>query len=52
MQELGLQPQAQVFVYDDAGHAFNRDVDPHAYAPEAAALAWHRTLAFLEANLR
>jgi len=47
-----MQPQAQVFVYDDAGHAFNRDVDPHAYAPEAAALAWDRTLAFLEANLR
>ena len=47
-----LQPQAQVFVYDDAGHAFNRDVDPHAHAPEAAALAWERTLAFLEANLR
>jgi carboxymethylenebutenolidase len=47
-----LHPQAQVFVYDDAGHAFNRDADPHAHAPEAAALAWQRTLAFLEANLR
>jgi carboxymethylenebutenolidase len=47
-----LQPRARVFVYDDAGHAFNRDVDPHAHAPEAAALAWQRTLAFLEANLR
>jgi carboxymethylenebutenolidase len=46
------QPQAQVFVYDDAGHAFNRDVDPTHYAPAAAAVAWQRTLAFLEEQLR
>ena len=46
------QPQAQVFVYEGAGHAFNRDVDPTHYAPAAAAVAWQRTLAFLEAQLR
>ncbi|HTJ29487.1 MAG TPA: dienelactone hydrolase family protein [Acidobacteriaceae bacterium] len=41
----------EVYWYEDAGHAFNRDVDPHVYAPEAAALAWERTLAFLKKNL-
>jgi carboxymethylenebutenolidase len=45
-------PQAQVFVYDGAGHAFNRDVDPNVYREEAATLAWGRTLDFLEAGLR
>ncbi len=35
-----------VYTYD-AGHAFNRDVDPNAYVPEAAAEAMTRTLAFL-----
>lgn len=46
------QPRAQVFVYPDAGHAFNRDVDIHAYEPASAALAWQRTLDFLAENLR
>lgn len=45
------QPQAQVFAYDDADHAFNRDPDP-PYQPEAAALAWRRTLGFLTEHLR
>ena len=45
-------PQAPIYVYEGAGHAFNRDVDPKAHAPEAAALAWERTIAFLEAQLR
>lgn len=45
------QPQAQVFVYADADHAFNRAPDP-PYQPEAAALAWRRTLAFFEEHLR
>lgn len=45
------QPQAQVFAYDDAGHAFNRDPEP-PYQPEAAALAWRRTLAFFTEHLR
>jgi carboxymethylenebutenolidase len=42
-----LQPRAQLFVYDGAGHAFNRDVDPHHYHPHSATLARERTLAFL-----
>ncbi|MUV15071.1 dienelactone hydrolase family protein [Noviluteimonas gilva] len=46
------QPQAQVFVYEGTGHAFNRDVDPKAYGADAAKLAWQRTLDFLEAQLR
>ena len=46
------QPQAQVFVYEGTGHAFNRDVDPKVYGADAAKLAWQRTLDFLEAQLR
>ena len=42
-----LQPQAQVFVYADADHAFNRDVDPRHFHAASAALASERTLAFL-----
>ena len=41
------QPQAQVFVYPAAGHAFNRDVDSNAHEPASAALAWQRTTDFL-----
>jgi len=40
------QPHAAIHVYPDAGHAFNRDVDPRVYDPEAAALAWRRTIDF------
>jgi carboxymethylenebutenolidase len=46
------QPGAQVFVYPDAGHAFNRDVDVHAHEPASAALAWQRTMDFLAEALR
>lgn len=42
-----LQPQAALFVYDEAGHAFNRDVDARHFHPESAALAKRRTLDFL-----
>lgn len=45
------QPQAAIHVYPGAGHAFNRDVDPHHHQPQAAALAWQRTLDFLGAYL-
>lgn len=44
------QPQARVFVYPDADHAFNRDPDP-PFEPASAALAWRRTLDFLGAHL-
>jgi carboxymethylenebutenolidase len=42
-----VQPEAQVFVYEAAGHAFNRDVDPRHFHAHSAALARERTLAFL-----
>jgi len=41
------QPDAQVFVYDEAGHAFNRDADPNHFHAASAVLARERTLAFL-----
>lgn len=44
-------PEVQVFVYEGAGHAFNRDVDPASFHPGAAALARQRTLAFLGENI-
>ena len=46
------QPQAKVFEYPEAGHAFNRDVDPKAFEPASAALAWQRTLGFFGEQLR
>ncbi|WP_147651198.1 dienelactone hydrolase family protein [Vulcaniibacterium gelatinicum] len=46
------QPQARIFVYPGADHAFNRDVDPRVYHPQAAALAWQRTVDFLAEHLR
>ena len=46
------QPQAQVFEYPEAAHAFHRDVDPKAFEPASAALAWQRTLDFLGDQLR
>ena len=42
-----LQPQARVFVYPDAGHAFNRDIDPRHFHAASATLARERSLAFL-----
>lgn len=51
-QHRQRQPHALIHVYPGAGHAFNRDVDNHTYAPESAALAWQRTLDFLAENLR
>jgi len=49
-QHRQKQPQAQVFVYEHADHAFNRDPDP-PYQPEAAALAWRRSLDFFTEHL-
>lgn len=42
-----LQPQAELFVYAEADHAFNRDVDPRHFHAASAALAHRRTLDFL-----
>jgi len=49
-QHRQKQPQAQVFVYPGADHAFNRDPDP-PWQPEAAALAWQRSLDFFAEHL-
>lgn len=44
-------PDVEVFLYEGAGHAFNRAPDPGSYRPEAADLAHERTLAFLAKHL-
>ncbi len=44
-------PEVEIFVYEGAGHAFNRDVDPNSYHAEAARLARQRTDEFLAQNL-
>ena len=41
-----LHPAMPVYLYAGAGHAFNRDADPHAYHAPSAALARKRTLEF------
>jgi carboxymethylenebutenolidase len=46
------QPGAKIFVYEDADHAFTRDVDNSHYHAPSARLAWERTLDFLAENLR
>jgi len=40
----------RIFVYEGAGHAFFNDTR-HSYRPEAATLAWERTLEFLRNEL-
>ena len=44
-------PDVQVFLYEGAGHAFNRDISP-SFRPEAAAMAKERTLDFFAEHLR
>jgi carboxymethylenebutenolidase len=44
-------PDAPVYVYENAGHAFNRDVDSGHYDPVGAPLARQRTLAFFDRHL-
>jgi carboxymethylenebutenolidase len=44
-------PDAELYVYPGAGHAFNRDVDPAHFHAESADLALKRTLAFFETQL-
>ncbi|MBI2290463.1 MAG: dienelactone hydrolase family protein [Betaproteobacteria bacterium] len=48
---LAGKPNACTFWYEGADHGFNRDGYP-PYHPEAAALAWRRTLDFLGQHLR
>ncbi|HEY5331552.1 MAG TPA: dienelactone hydrolase family protein, partial [Acidobacteriaceae bacterium] len=44
-------PEVRIFVYEGAGHAFNRKVDPSHYNAAAAKLARERTLEFLKENV-
>jgi carboxymethylenebutenolidase len=44
-------PEVTIYEYEGAKHAFNRDPDSNSYDPDAARLAWQRTLDFLKANL-
>ena len=41
----------QAFVYEDANHGFHNDTTPR-YDPEAAKLAWDRTIAFFKEHLK
>lgn len=41
----------EIFIYEDAPHAFHNDTRP-SYRPEAARLAWSRTLAWFEKYLK
>jgi carboxymethylenebutenolidase len=41
----------ELYVYDGAQHAFNNDANPDRYHPEAAQLAWQRTIAFFKQKL-
>lgn len=45
------QPDADVFTYPGAGHAFNREVDPGAYDAASAHLAHQRTMHLFEQAL-
>jgi carboxymethylenebutenolidase len=44
-------PEVEIFVYEGAGHAFSRDVDPTHYNAAAAKLARERSLAFLKTHV-
>ncbi len=43
-------PEVEIYLYEGAGHGFNRDVG-QSYNPEAAKLARERTLEFLKTHL-
>jgi carboxymethylenebutenolidase len=49
--QAASRPDA-VYIYSGTGHWFFDANHPEAYNPAAAALAWERTLAFLNAELR
>jgi carboxymethylenebutenolidase len=42
----------QIFMYEGASHAFNNDSNAERYNPEAAKLAWGRTIAFFKEKLK
>jgi carboxymethylenebutenolidase len=44
-------PEAEIYTYPSAGHAFDREIDPGAYEAASAKLALERTLAFFGRTL-
>lgn len=40
------------YMYEGVNHAFNNDTSAERYAPEAAKLAWQRSIEFLKSKLR
>ena len=48
---LAAHPDIPLFVYEGAGHAFNRKLDPNHYDADAATLAWNHSRLFLEQHL-
>ena len=42
----------QLYMYAGAKHAFNNDTNAERYDPQAARLAWQRTIAFLKEKLK
>ncbi|MGO9559503.1 MAG: dienelactone hydrolase family protein, partial [Acidimicrobiales bacterium] len=48
----GGNPDAVVYIYPGADHAFFNDTRPEVYDAEAAALAWQRTIDFFRSRLR
>jgi carboxymethylenebutenolidase len=47
----GAGADVEAFWYEKADHAFFNDARPEVYRPEAAQLAWDRTLAFFRKHL-
>jgi carboxymethylenebutenolidase len=47
----GTPHEAEVVLYEGAGHAFMNDTRPEAFRPEIAREAWQRTIAFFRARL-
>ncbi len=41
-----------LYTYDGVNHAFHNDTSPTRYDDVAARLAWQRTIAFFDANLK
>jgi carboxymethylenebutenolidase len=48
----GQGTKVETFVYEEADHAFGDFTRPRLYKPEAARLAWARSVKFLQAHLK
>ena len=45
------RPDCEIYVYNDAGHGFHCD-ERASFHEESASVAWQRTMAFLEKNMK